>query len=216
VKCKSCHTIVVWRWKKWDDNKRGEKRNSVRKWCDQILLIITYNIYINRQVINIFVDCLMDCTTHALRDTTIELFTITRSICGEGNPPAGPSHTCMHACRLNRMFPHGPMQGHDTRIFSRVSSASALKSRLAYWSSSVCNLQRQCICGFFPFSFSGSLNNGPLSRPSNRWPVSGQHSSSIHVVDRGGSSYSRSLERTYSREEPCIQQSLPCMHVISD
>lgn len=85
----------MWRWKKWD-NKRDEKRNSVRKWCDQILLIITYNIYINRQVINIFVDCLMDCTTHALRDTTIELFTITRSICGEGTPPAGPSH--MHAC----------------------------------------------------------------------------------------------------------------------
>jgi hypothetical protein len=31
-----------------------------------------------------------------LSEILVELFTITRSICGEGNPPAGPSH--MHAC----------------------------------------------------------------------------------------------------------------------
>lgn len=146
----------------------------------------------------------MDCTTHALRDTTRELFTITGSICGDGNPPAGPSHTCMHA-GWTECFPMDPCRD-TTREYSLVSRVHQLSSQ--GWHA--CNLQRQCICGFFPFSFSGSLNNGALSRPSNRWPVAGQHSSSIHVVGRGGSSYSRSLERTYSREEPCIQQ--PAMH----
>jgi hypothetical protein len=132
----------------------------VRKWCDQILLIITYNIHINRQVINIFVDCLMDCTTHALRDTSRVVYNYKKYLRG-GKPPGRPlTHACMHA-GWTECFPMDPCRD-TTREYSLVSRVHQLSSQglHACWSSA-CNLQRQCICGFFPFSFSGSLNNGP-------------------------------------------------------
>lgn len=133
----------------------------------------------------------------------------------ETHRPAPHTHACMQAEQNVSPWTHAGTR-HENILSCLECISSQVKAGI---------LEQQCLqlakamhMWIFSLLLFGipKQRAGPLSRPSNRWPVSGQHSSSIHVVDRGGSSYSRSLERTYSREEPCIQQ--PAMHayVISD